>query len=142
MSLVEEFAARSKCTFIELVGLAPDKEMDNQRQIDNFCERLAGATRMPEAKADCWPKAFDALENGGVLAAISFHPLEDRIVKKFFKKMAGRPESRFDTSYVQDRVKLAELLTRKPIVPSDGEIAENPRSRSSKLRAIRKDTER
>lgn len=88
------------------------------------------------------PKAFDALENGGVLAAISFHSLEDRIVKKFFKKMAGRPESRFDTSYVQDRVKLAELLTRKPIVPSDGEIAENPRSRSSKLRAIRKDTER
>ncbi len=61
-TLVEEFAARSKCTFIELVGLAPDKEMDNQRQIDNFCERLAGATRMPEAKADCWPKAFDALE--------------------------------------------------------------------------------
>ena len=51
-TLVEEFAARSKCTFIELVGLAPDKEMDNQRQIDNFCERLAGATRMPEAKAD------------------------------------------------------------------------------------------
>ena len=88
------------------------------------------------------PKAFDALENGGILAAISFHSLEDRIVKKFFKKMAGRPESRFDTSYVQDRTKLAELITRKPIVPTDEEIAENPRSRSSKLRAIRKDTAR
>lgn len=61
-TLVEEFAARSKCTFIELVGLAPDKDMDNRRQIDNFCERLAEATRTPEAKADCWPKAFDALE--------------------------------------------------------------------------------
>ena len=35
--------------------------MTNQRQIDNFCERLAKATGMPEAKADCWPKAFDAL---------------------------------------------------------------------------------
>ena len=40
--------------------------MTNQRQIDNFCERLAKATGKPEAKADCWPKAFDAL-----VAAIS-----------------------------------------------------------------------
>ncbi len=85
------------------------------------------------------PKAFAALESGGVMAAISFHSLEDRIVKKFFKKAAGRPEDRFDTSFVQDRVKLAELLTRKPILPSEGETANNPRSRSAKLRAIRKD---
>ena len=61
-TLVEEFAARSRCTFIELVGLAPDEQMTNQRQIDNFCERLAKATGMPEATADCWPKAFDALD--------------------------------------------------------------------------------
>lgn len=85
------------------------------------------------------PKAFAALESGGVMAAISFHSLEDRIVKKFFKKAAGRPEDRFDTSFVQDRVKLAELLTRKPILPSEEETANNPRSRSAKLRAIRKD---
>lgn len=61
-TLVEEFAVRSKCDFIELVGLAPDDKMTNQKQLDNFCERLAKATGMPEAKADCWPKAFDALE--------------------------------------------------------------------------------
>ena len=61
-TLIEEFARRSRCEFIELVGLAPDAKMTNQRQIDNFCERLAKATGMPEAKADCWPKAFDALD--------------------------------------------------------------------------------
>ena len=61
-TLVEEFASRSKCRFIEIEGLAPDGKMTNQKQIDNFCERLAQVTGLPEAKADNWPKAFDALD--------------------------------------------------------------------------------
>lgn len=60
-TLVEVFAARSQCRFIEIAGLAPDDKMTNRRQLDNFCERLAAATGQPEAKADSWPKAFDAL---------------------------------------------------------------------------------
>ena len=85
------------------------------------------------------PKAFEKLKPGGVIAAISFHSLEDRIVKKFFKRMAGRPEDRRDTSFVQDRIRLGELITRKPILPTEKETKENPRSRSAKLRALRKD---
>ncbi len=85
------------------------------------------------------PKAFDALKHGGVIAAISFHSLEDRIVKQYFKKLAGRPESRADKSFLQDRVKLASLLTKKPIVASQEEIDLNPRSRSAKLRGVKKD---
>lgn len=84
------------------------------------------------------PAAFNLLDSGGILAVISFHSLEDRIVKKFFKKMAGRPEDRFDNSFVQERVKLAEIITRKPITATEEEISKNPRSRSAKLRAIRK----
>ncbi len=85
------------------------------------------------------PKAFDALKSGGVLAAISFHSLEDRIVKQYFKRQAGRPESRSDTSFLQDRVRRAALLTTKPITAAEEEIALNPRSRSAKLRALKKD---
>ncbi|MBR1836471.1 MAG: AAA family ATPase [Kiritimatiellae bacterium] len=60
-TLVEEFARRSGCRFVEIAGLPPDKGMTDKRQIENFCERLASATGLVQASADCWAKAFDAL---------------------------------------------------------------------------------
>lgn len=61
-TLVEKFAEQSRCAFIEIAGLAPDAKMSNRRQLDNFCERLSHATGRPNAKADCWAKALDALD--------------------------------------------------------------------------------
>jgi 16S rRNA (cytosine1402-N4)-methyltransferase len=84
------------------------------------------------------PAAFERLARGGVLCAISFHSLEDRIVKQFFRRLAGLPEGEDDHRPQDLRVKHAELLSRGPITPSDDEIVANPRSRSSKLRALRK----
>lgn len=60
-TLVERFAAESKCRFVEIAGLAPDREMTNQKQLDHFCERLARQTGMPEVRVDGWAKAFDLL---------------------------------------------------------------------------------
>lgn len=84
------------------------------------------------------PAAFAKLAAGGVMCAISFHSLEDRPVKQFFRRMCGQPENANDGLPQDLRVKLAEPLTRKPITPAEDEIAANPRSRSAKLRAMRK----
>ncbi len=67
------------------------------------------------------PQAIEILAQGGRLGIISFHSLEDRIVKNFFKNQQN-----------------IQILTNKPVIASDEEIASNPRARSAKLRAIQK----
>ena len=69
-------------------------------------------------------KSFEKLNKKGKIAVISFHSLEDRVVKRYFRELKNKEK--------------AKILTKKPITPNEEEIKENPRSRSAKLRIIEK----
>ena len=82
-------------------------------------------------------KAFDLLKSGGVLSIITFHSLEDRMVKLRFKEYCTGCTCPPDFPVcVCGKTPKGHLLTRKPIEPSERELEINPRSRSAKLRVI------
>jgi 16S rRNA (cytosine1402-N4)-methyltransferase len=83
--------------------------------------------------------AVDLLKDGGRFVGISFHSLEDRILKRELRKLSGHCECppRLPVCECGAR-EVVEVLTRRPVAPSEGEVEENPRARSAKLRAARK----
>jgi 16S rRNA (cytosine1402-N4)-methyltransferase len=83
--------------------------------------------------------SIDILKTEGRFAVITFHSLEDRIVKQTFQRLSGKcfcpPRM---PKCICGAVKKVEIVTRKPVTPGEDEIQKNPRSRSSKLRVIRR----
>ncbi len=87
--------------------------------------------------------AFSRLSVGGVLSVITFHSLEDRIVKRTFAEFCKGCICPPDFPVcVCGRTPEGELVNRKPILPSEQEISDNPRSRSAKLRSVKRIKER
>ena len=83
--------------------------------------------------------SIDLLELDGRFVVISFHSLEDRILKRELRRLSGHCECppRLPVCECGAR-KVVEVLTRRPVVPGEREVADNPRARSAKLRACRK----
>ena len=80
--------------------------------------------------------AAKVVKKGGVIAVVTFHSLEDKIVKYFFKSLS---ENKSISRYVpkgDEKINLFKLINKKPITPSAKEINENPPSRSAKLRYV------
>lgn len=84
------------------------------------------------------PKAIARLNSGGRLAIISFHSLEDRLVKQAFKEACDSFEPPPGMASLGRKKAIATLITNKPITPSAEELAFNARSRSAKLRVLEK----
>ena len=82
---------------------------------------------------------IDSLKTEGRFAVITFHSLEDRIVKQTFQRLTGKcfcpPRM---PKCICGAEKKVEIVTRRPVTPSDDEIQKNPRSRSAKLRVVRR----
>lgn len=85
------------------------------------------------------PQAVAALHTGGRCAVISFHSLEDRIVKDYFREQSkDLINPPYERIYEVERKAVVKLVNKKPILPTEEETHENPRARSAKLRVVEK----
>jgi 16S rRNA (cytosine1402-N4)-methyltransferase len=135
--------ARIKTT-LELAEIIKNNVPLKVRKEKNPCRKTFQAIRIEvnnelEVIKTAIPDAFELLSEGGRLAVITFHSLEDRIVKNIFKDYCTGcvcpPE--FPICTCNNKPK-GRLITRKPITASEEELTENNRSRSAKLRVIEK----
>lgn len=91
------------------------------------------------AAEDSLVEAIELLKIGGRISVITFHSLEDRLCKTLFKEASSLPELPPGLPVIPEDMKpILKLVTRKPILPSDEELAANNRSRSAKLRIAEK----
>lgn len=119
----------------EIVNVRKDNKINKTDELSNIVRRVVKSRKASarvfqalriavndelENISRVLPIAFELLELNGKLVVVSFHSLEDRIVKGFFKEVSDN----------------AEILTKKPIVPSIKELKNNSRSRSAKLRIL------
>lgn len=131
-------------TTLELAEVIKNNVPISYRNKSNPCRRTFQAIRIEVNNElgileNSLKSAFDLLSSGGRLCVITFHSLEDRIVKNLFKELSSDNILAKKLPIVPDEMKAkAKLITQKVIAPSNEELSENNRSRSAKLRIIEK----
>ncbi|MDD4036212.1 MAG: 16S rRNA (cytosine(1402)-N(4))-methyltransferase RsmH [Bacilli bacterium] len=131
-------------TTLELVDIIKDSVSEKRKRETHPARQVFQALRIEvnkelEILAEALEQAFHMLKPGGRLCVITFHSLEDRICKSLFKKYSDIDNKVKGMPNIPDKYKPKGLLiTKKPIIPTKEEIAQNNRARSAKLRVIEK----
>ena len=141
-AIIEQRPIRTTRQLAELVARVKRKGTRRSAKIHPatkvFQALRIAVNRELESVENALPIAVNLLRPGGRLAVISFHSLEDRIVKQSFRKLSTTVSSPPGMASIKETVAQVRLVNRKPIVPSQEEIRLNPRSRSAKLRIVEK----
>lgn len=131
-------------TTLELANVIKENVPVSYRKKSNPCRKTFQAIRI-EVNSELsilessLMDAFSLLKPNGRMCVITFHSLEDRIVKNVFKKLCSDDINSKNLPVVPLEMRAkAKLITKKPIIPSDSELELNNRSRSAKLRIIEK----
>lgn len=159
LKLFYEYAEepRSKDIVKEIISYRKNKEITHTLELVEIIKRGVGANYFykhhservifqalrievnGELKAieKALPDAIKRLNKGGRICVITFHSLEDRIVKKIFKKYSEVDEIFKGMPDIPEEYRpLIKLINKKPITPSEKELSENSRSKSAKLRIV------
>lgn len=146
--IVEERKKKPIQTTFELVDVIKRAVPANVRKQQNihFATRVFQAIRIEvngelDRLSNSLEDMIKVLKDGGRLCVITFHSLEDRIVKQTFKKLENPCECPPKAPMcVCGKKSMGKVITRKPVIPCDDEIDANPRSRSAKLRVFEKNS--
>jgi len=121
---------------VEVVTPALPKGKENKVLSQIFQALRIEVNAEMEALQSLLEQSVDALNTGGRIAIISYHSLEDRMVKNFFK--TGNVEGNLHKDFYGNPLTPFKLITKKAIIPTEQEIEQNPRARSAKLRIAEK----
>jgi len=158
MRIFREYGEEQKARRIaqEIVRARRNKQFKTTKQLADFIEKhlkrqghIHPATRVFQALRIEVNKELDSLVNvlkaavevlrpGGRIAVISYHSLEDRIVKHFFKEQTRDYVNLPGSMTTTKLVPTLQIVTRKPVMPTEEEIQQNPRSRSARMRVAQR----